>query len=245
MSVTPDGITAISTVEFDGGLIVRARSAHTDKVVQCYLAGDLVDWQDSPGEGVEFLLAGVDDTDVVFLLAVDPDEARVDHWADSFTTPAARGNRIELATPQTIVPYLPGDRWRISLGDAEAAQADTVVWEQAFYPGGRRACGWGAEFGNGGFGYDGVDAAGFGNSFGLGEFGFDCEMLNWRSDPLAPGTYPYDVTTLDEAGNASSSTSGSLTLDTYARSASALAVQSYNPATDSLTLSFTASEDLS
>ncbi len=245
MSHVTTGITAVRTIEFDGGLIVRARSAHADKVVQCYVAGELIDWQGAPAEAVEFVLAGVDETDVVFLLATDPDDARTNYWIDAFPAPAQRGNRIELRTPQTIAPYLPGDRWRVSLAAAGDAQADTVVWEQAFYPGGRRACGWGAEFGGGGFGFDGADAAGFGSTFGCGEFGFDCDTLSWRSDPLPPGSYPYAVAVVDEAGNVSTATAGTMTLDTYARCASDLAVASYDRATDTLTLSFAPSEDLS
>jgi len=244
MSATTDGITEIRTVEFDGGLIVRARNAHADKVVQCYLSGGLVDWQSSPTELVEFVLTGVDDADVVFLAAVDPADARTDVWDDVFAHPATRGNRIELKTPQTIAPYLPGDRWRIRLGAAGSPQADTTVWEQEFYPFGQRACGWGAEFGGGGFGYDGVDAVGSGNSYGYGEFGFDCEMLSWRSDPLPPGTYPYEVAVLDSAGNASIAAEGTVTLDTFARPASSLTLQSYDAQTETLNLTFTASEDL-
>jgi len=244
MSTSTSGITEIRTVEFDGGLIVRARSAHDAKVVQCYVAGELVDWQSAPAEAVEFVLAGVDDCDVVFLLAVDPAEAEVCFWAEAFGTPADRGNRIVIETPRTLVPYLPGDRWRVSLGNTGDAQADAVVWEQPFYPAGRRACGWGAQFGGGGFGFDGVDAAGFGGNFGVGEYGFDCEMLSWRSDPMPPGTYPYEAAVVDEAGNVSAATAGTITLDTFARCASALAVQSYDKATDTLTLSFSPSEDL-
>lgn len=244
MSATTDGITEIRTVEFDGGLIVRARSAHADKVVQCYLSGDLVDWQGSPAELVEFVLTGVDDTDVLLLAAVDPADARTDVWDEVFAHPETRGNRIELRTPRTIAPYLPGDRWRIRLGTAGEAEADTTVWEQEFYPAGRRACGWGAEFGGGGFGYDGIDAVGFGYGFGHGEYGFDCEMLSWRSDPLPPGTYPYEVAVLDEAGNASAASGGAVTLDTFARSASGLTLQSYDAQTDTLNLTFTPSEDL-
>ena len=244
MSYSTSDITEIGTSEFDGGLIVRARSGHADKIVQCYVAGELVDWQSSPAEAVEFVLAGVDESDVVFLLAVDPGDAQRSFWSEAFGTPADRGNRIVLETPQTIAPYCPGDRWRVSLGGAGDAQADTIVWEQPFYPVGRRACGWGAQFGGGGFGFDGVDAAGFGNSFGVGEFGFDCEMLSWRSDPMPSGTYPYEVAVVDEAGNVSAATADTITLDTFARCASALAVQSYDKATDTLTLSFSPSEDL-
>jgi hypothetical protein len=244
MSYTTDQITDIRTIGFDGGLVLRARSGHGDRVVQCYLAGQLADWQDAPGESVEFVLAGAGETDLIQLLAVDPELARTDLWEEAFAPTATGANRVLLRTPQTIAPYLPGDRWRVCLGSAGQPQADTVVWEQDFYPAGQRACGWGACFGEGGLGWDGRDAPGFGRHFGHGEFGFDCEMLSWRSDPLPPGTYPYKVAVADDAGNESSAATGTVTLDTYARPASHLAVQSYNEPTDTLNLWFTSSEDL-
>ncbi len=245
MSYTAVGITEIRTVEFDGGLVVQARSAHSDKVVQCYVAGKLLDWQDAPAEPVQFVLPGVAESDLIFLLAVDTDEAETDYWDEAFDIPASHGSRIHIRTPQTVAPYLPGDRWRVYLGGAGDAEADTLVWEQAFYPGGRRACGWGAHFSDGGFGWDAVDAKGYGYNLGYGEFGLDCEMLEYESDPMEPRTYPYKVTVVDEAGNPSAATEGTVTLDTYARPAAGLTVESYEKPTDTLRLSFTPSEDLS
>jgi len=245
MSFTEDGITDLRTTEFDGGLIVRARSAHADRVVQCYVAGRLADWQTAPGEDVRFELAGVEETDLIALLAVDPTDAETDWWASAFGASDAHGSRVRLRTPQTIAPYRPADRWRVYLGDAGDEQADALLWDQAVYPAAARACGWGAALGEGGFGWDGRDAAGFGLAFGRGEFGFDCEMLEVVSDPLGPGTYPYRAVVADEAGNVSAATAGEVTLDTFAGCAAALTVQSYDRATDALRLAFAPSKDLS
>ena len=46
MAYTTDGIAPLSTVEHDGGVIVRAACEHTDKVVQLYVSGRLAAWAD-------------------------------------------------------------------------------------------------------------------------------------------------------------------------------------------------------
>ncbi len=61
--------------------------------------------------------------------------------------------------------------------------------------------------------------------------------------PLPAGTYPVKVTVVDAAGNESTAAEDIATLDTYARSASSLTVDSYDVGTDALTLSWTATED--
>ncbi len=85
----------------------------------------------------------------------------------------------------------------------------------------------------------------FGFNFGYGEFGFDCDMLQWRTEPLPPGTYPLKLTVVDAAGNESSPAERTIDLDTWARPASGPTVESYDSGTDTLELSFTASEDIS
>ena len=242
MAFTKSGITDVRVGEYDGGLIVCARNAHAAKVVQCYVAGVLVDYQPAVEETVRFRLPGVEATDSVRLLAVDTVEGDRDYFDEAFGH--AHGNRIRLRTPQTIVPYLPTDRWVVYCGDAGAGSADVRAWEQDFYPGGRRAGGFGFHFGCGGFGWDGGDARGFGHSFGYGEFGFDCEMVEYETEPLPPGTYTYKVVVMDAAGNESTAVEGTITLDTAARPASGLTVESYDSGTDTLQLSFTASEDV-
>ncbi|KKK76465.1 hypothetical protein LCGC14_2863360, partial [marine sediment metagenome] len=163
---------------------------------------------------------------------------------DSAFGPAG-ANRISARTPRKLTGYLPADTWRVYRGAAGDLSADTLVHEQPFYPGGRRSGGYGFHFGYGGFGWDGRDAKGFGHNFGYGEFGFDCEMIEYATEPLAPGVYPWKTTVVDAAGNESTATEGAIALDTYARPASGLTVESYDQGTDALELSWTASEDLS
>jgi len=242
MTFTESGITGVRTAAVDGGLLIRAHSAHADKVVQCYVGRRLADAQPAPAESVTFLLSGVTATDSIRLLAVDVDQARANLFDAAFSSD--HGNRMRVRTPRTIVPYGPGCTWRVRRGAAGAAQADTEAWRQDVYPNGHQAGGFGFGFGAGGFGWDGADSAGFGRCFGLGEFGFDCDLLEWLSEPLPPGTYPIEVTVLDAAGNESAGSATTIELDACARPASDLAVQAYDGPTDTLTLTFTPSEDL-
>ena len=246
MGYTTSGISGVRFREFDGGLIVRAHSSHTDKVVQCYVGGQLVGWQATPGERVEFVLPMPSANEPVFLLAVDTAEASTDYFDEAFPEAASRGNRIKFAIPRLLSGYLPDDRLLIYRGDAGegTGEADRLLYDEPYYPGGRRSGGFGFNFGEGGFGWDGKDAVGFGFNFGYGEFGFDCEMIEYETPPLPPGTYPYKVQVRDAAGNVSTAASGTITLNTYPRPARDLTVQSYDSGTDELVLSWTESEDI-
>lgn len=243
MSYTTSGITGIVAFAYDGALIVRGHNSNTDKLIQCYQSGRLVAHQPAPAEDFHFTLPGFGECDLFFLLAVDVDGADTDYFSDAFPTAATRGNRIEFEAPQTIATYLPRDLWRCYRGDAGDGSADTEIHEQPFYPGARRACGYGAYFGTA-YGWDGADVKGYGYNYGYGEFGFDCEMLSFTTDPLSPGVYPVKITVVDEPGNESSDATDTVTLNTFARPASDLTVDSYTKVTDSLVLSWTDSEDV-
>ncbi len=242
MSYTETGVTLSHLVPHDAGVVVVVGNAHPDKVAQCYVNGDLVAWQSSPAPTWSCDLGPLSASDVVFLLAVDPAEGSTNFWAQAFADSDA-GNRLYVRIPQTICPHRPGDRWRVYRGAADAAEATIEVFTGPIYPGGRHACGFGSHLGSG-FGYDAHEAAGFGAGFGVGEFAFDCELLSWRSDAMGPGAYPVTVVGLDAAGNESAATTMSITLTTYARPAQNLTVAGYAPATDTLVLSFTESQDI-
>lgn len=244
MGYTLSGIEDVRIVEGDAGLTVRARNTNTDKIVQCYISGQLYAWQSAPAEFVEFVLPPLAPESSIFLLAVDVGDEQTDYFDQAYPVSDDHGNRIALAVPRTIAPYGPADVIEFLRGDAGDGSATLRISRQQFYPGGRRCGGFGWHFGRGGFGWDGLDCRGFGENFGYGEFGFDCEMISIESQALPPGTYPHKVTVTDPAGNESTAAEGTITLDTYARPASGLAVEVYNKATDALALSFSASEDI-
>jgi len=243
MSYYTDGITVVEDRAFDGGRFLRVGTTHTDKTIQCYVSAALAAWAKPQGGTVRFALPESLDTDVVLLLAVDDADARTDYWADAFGDPDEHGNRILLQIPQLSLAYMPGDVWKVYTGGAGDGQADMLESVQPLFPGGRATGGYGIGYGDA-YGFDASGARGYGYNFGRGEYGFDCDMLIWRSEPLAPGAYPVKVVAADRYGNESQAWETTITLQSYARPASGLAVSSYDKATNTLELSFTESEDV-
>lgn len=237
-----DGILYLGSEITGTGVFVRARTTHLDKVIQAYAVGQLLAWSLPRAGQVSFALPPLAGEQVL-LLAVDADEAERNYWPQAFT-PLGGGNRPRVQTPQTIAPYGPLDLWKVYLGERGELEASRLVHRQPFYPSLQRAGGLGAQFGDGGFGWDGVGAAGLGFHFGRGEFGFDCEMLTWTSPPLPPGDYPLRVVVQDACGNDSAAWESTVTVHSFARPPADLAATSYDPQTDTLHLSFTPSPDL-
>ena len=244
MTYETTGISILTIQPHDLGQILRAQTTHLDKVIQCYVSGRLVAWQ-RPRQGVvEFVLTEPVDEDLVALLAVDEQDGPTSLWEQAFGAQASYSARILLRTPQHIDSYAPGDRWKAYRGEAGDNAADVLVHDQEFYPGGRRSGGWGKNWGYGGWGWSGYDCVGWGSNWGYGEWGFDCELLTWTSEALASGTYPVKITVEDAHGNESVAHETTVTIATYPRPASEAAVESLDKNTDTLVLSFTASEDL-
>lgn len=244
MSYSIDGIAIVDDRVFDGGRRLSVRTTHSDKIIQCYVSGALASWA-APSQGsVEFVLAESLPSDLVGLLAVDAADAQRNYWEQAFGDDSARANRIRVRTPQLSLAYMPGDVWRVYRGDAGEEQADRLEHVQPFFPGGRGAGGYGMGYG-GSYGFDAAGARGYGSNFGRGEYGFDCDMLTWTSEPMPPGTYPIAVVVADRHGNDSPSWTQQVTLTSYARPASGLTVDSYDPSDGRLGFSFTESEDIS
>ena len=242
MSYTESGVTVKSTTPYDGGLLLRVANTTTADLVQCYVNGSLVAWQSVHEDTWSVDLSGVSGKDIIFLLAVDTANAETNYWDDAFPDSTAT-NRLKVEIAQLVSPYLPADKWRVYRGDAGDETADRLVYEADIYPGGRFACGFGSYFGED-FGWDGHDCIGFGYNFGYGEFGFDAAMLAFRSDVLPLGAYPVKVTIVDAAGNESTASTDTITLNTYAQPASGLTIASYVLGSDTINFTFTASEDI-
>lgn len=224
------------------GRVVRARTVHADKVVQAYVAGRLAAWSTPEGGEVEFTLPALDSGELVLLLAVDPADAETNYWQE--LTAAQCPSRIRARTPQTLAPYRIDDRWLVYLGSPGEVQATRLVHSQLVYDDGERAGGFGAVFGSGGLGWDAPHSPGLGLHFGSGEFGFDCDMLAWISPPLPRGQYPLRVVIEDACGNVAAAWESTVTVASPPQPPSDLTVDSYDPQTDTLTLSFTPSVDL-
>ena len=236
MSYFTDGMTIVDDQAFHGGRRLRVRTTHGDKVIQCYVSGVLTMWAAPSQGGVEFVLAESLATDLVWLLAVDPDEAEMNYWDQAFPVDSARVNRIRVQTPQLSLAYMPGDVWKVYADDR-------LAHVQAFFPGGRGVGGYGIGYGDA-YGYDASGARGYGASFGRGEYGFDCDMLTWTSEPMPPGVYSVAVVVASARGNDSPSWTTQVALTGYPRPAVDLTVDSYDPADGVLGFSFTESEDI-
>ena len=244
MSYLTTGISYLGVEIYDGGRIERYSNANTDYAIQLYISGELYGWAEPVQGVVEFHIPDTASVDITFPLAVDRDNSDTDYWSAAFPEAAAHGNKIKIQTPQ-LMKYGANDRWKVYRGDAGDATADMLIREQDFYPGGRRSSGYGlGAYGYGGYGWDGFNAKGYGYNYGYGEYGFDCDMLEHVTEALPPGDYPVKIITVDEHGNESTAATDTVTLDTYARPASGLTVESYVMATDALALSWTESPDI-
>lgn len=244
MSYYTTGTSILRIDELDLGLIVTARTEHTgvDKVVQCYLGGELVGWQQPEAGVVRFVLPQARSGDPISLLAIDAEEATTNHWPGAWSGLAAHGNRIRLSLRRQM-QYAPGDRWRVYLGGAGQTSASVKRYEGEVFPGGRGATGWGLGWGRGGWGYSACEGPGWGVNWGR-LWGFGVDYLVWTSEPLVRGTYPVRAAVVDARGNESVAWEVAVVVDTFARPARGLAVQSYDHQTDTLVLTFTPSEDL-
>jgi len=236
MSCYTDGITIADDRVFHGGRTLSVRTTHRDKVVQCYVSGALTAWTVPIQGSAEFTLTESLDTDLLGLLAVDPADAETDYWDQAFGADQPQANRIRVQTPQLSLAYMPANVWRVYLDER-------LMHTQPFFPGGRGSGGYGQGYGDS-YGFDASGARGYGSNFGRGEYGFDCDMLAWTSDSMPPGVYSIAVAVASASGNESPQWSDEVTLTGYARPASGLTIDSYDPADGVLEFSFTESEDI-
>jgi len=243
MSYTTEGMTIVDDRTFHGGRSLKVRTTHDDKVIQCYVSGDLVARAKAVQGSVEFLLTESHPSDLILLVAADASEADENFWSRAFPADPACANRIGVQTPQLSLAYMPGDVWKVYLGDAGGLQADSLKHIQPFFPGGRCTGGYGLGYGDA-YGFDASGARGYGEHYGRGEYGFDCDMLTWTSEALPPGDYPIEVIVSSACGNDSVSWTSNVSLTSCARPASGLRVDSYNPEDGELAFSFTESEDI-
>ena len=225
----------LSITETDEGLEVVIRTANVSKVIQMYVGGILADWQKATPDKATFYLSSSADIGQAFFLAVDEADAGVDYFTDAFPTAAASGNRIKTLQVRSL-SYGLNDRWLVYLDDE-------LLQDQFIFPGGRLAVGFGDSFGWN-FGLGGRYAPGFGDTpFGLDDFGVAPGALEYITDPLSSATYTIKTSFVDAVGNESTKSSDAKTISTYARPASDLTVSAYVKGTNTITISFTESED--
>lgn len=239
MTYYADSVTRIRVTSGSSGTVWRGRTTYD--CVQCYVSGALVgyDLPDANGD-VRFVLSGLTPQDIVFLLAVDPANAGTDYFDDAFPLANVNGNRIQLTIP--IDPdYDAGDVLKAYVGPKDAGSATELVFERELFPQGGGKGGWGFNWGHH-WGYGAV-GVGWGYNWGVA-WGFGQDTIQFTTGPLLRGDWPVKVTVTDKAENVSTPYTDTVTIDTYARPATGLAVDSYDSGTDTVALSWTASEDL-
>ena len=224
----------------ESGRMVIARGETSKDCVQCYVAGSLFGYQRPVAGSVEFVFSILDATEIVFLLAVDLDNAETDYFDDAFPEASANGNKIKIRSFPCHA-YTPEDKWRVYRGDAGDASAADKIEERWIHPNGQYAGGFGSTFGEH-FGF-GSYGAGFGSAFGY-DFGYGSPTMTKVTESLVPGDYPIKTAVIDEVENESAVREDDIVLNTYPRPATGLAITSYDYATDVLIMSFTASGDL-
>lgn len=238
MTYHAGGLTIIGDSEYGLGRVVRVASTYSG-TVQLYVSGVLTDAQPVVGGVATFTLNAAGSCDVLFFLAVDAGDGGVDYFADAFPVAAANGNRIRVDVPAKW-GYSVGDTVQVVRTDTGGATANITIYEGRLFPNGTGSIGWGrGEWGDT-YGYDGT-GRGWGYGWGY-QWGFGCSIIEAVSEPLPTGVYGVSVTITDAAGNASTAATATVTLATYPRPASNLAVASYTGG--NLRLTWTASPDI-
>jgi hypothetical protein len=235
MSYYETGNSVFSITASDDGIKVVVRTTNTSKIIQLYIGGVLADFQKASPDKATFYLSASAEIGQAYFLAVDESDAQTNYFRDAFPIAATAGNRIKVWQIRELTFGL-GDRWRVYVDDVK-------LTDQPIFPGGRLAVGFGDCFGWN-FGLGGRYAPGFGvTPFGLDDFGVAPGCMEYITEPMASGTYTVKTSFVDSVGNESTKSSDSKTITTYARPASDLVVSAYDQGTDTLTISFTESED--
>lgn len=178
-----------------------------DRLVQFYLNGRLSGHALSSTQREAWLILDHESHTQIELLAVDPGSATEDLANElSGVSPATQP-----AGALTVLRDL-----SLPAGTSLGVAVDGLPAERValFAPGDARG-GFGAVFGEGGFGYDASTGPGLGmGGLGFGPLGSDGGALRWRNDSLASGQHTIDLSLQDAAGmDAAQSTSLQQTID--------------------------------
>lgn len=236
------GTINYTITERDRYSVVSAYS--TAACVQIYVAGELVDSAVPAGGGVSFNIPWLDNREYVRLLSVDAADADTDYFATAF--PNDSGNHITVRTP-TVPGYLPDEQWRVYLDSSLIKEREVWPYPEPDTEGGADSDSDTSCMGGRGRARGvarGVETYGSGRGIIRGlQRGFEPVMLEHETTALSPDDYEVQSATVDALDNETLGDSDMHVLDTYPAPPTGLAISSYVQVGDTLTLSFTASED--
>lgn len=179
-----------------------------DRLVQVYLNGQLSGASQSITQREAWLVVDHDRHIQIELLAVSAPWA----WTDQSDCLAGPDPNTQTAASLVIARdlSLPSDA-SLEVRVDGGVEVERIA---LFSPKDARG-GFGAVFGDGGFGYDTATGPGLGRGeLGYGPLGSDGDALRWRNDTLPTDTHTIDLTLTDHAGLAASqSLSLDLTID--------------------------------
>lgn len=234
-------ITCVGDYPQQSGRWLVVQTDHRDKLLQCYVSGELVDVQAAPLGKCEFFIPHIEQTDLVLFLAVDSEDAQENYWEEAFAQSDQLANRIKVQLSACPLKYDLKDKWRVYLS-CPGKPFDSPAYQQDIFTEGKGACGYGLGYWSG-YGFDVSGAPGYGTVYD-GEYGLEYEKLVWVTDTLGPGDYDVSVVVVDSVDNESPAYEQTVSISGYAACAADLKVQQYDPQTNELTLSFTPSGDL-
>ncbi len=241
--VLPDGIAADGGCAAIGGAaLVTWRSSQAGRLHQAYVNGHLagVTLDSEQRQLVVQLPASFESAVRVEIVAVDPADAGTDFRNDLELPQTCDRVRLSILRSQTL-PL--GARANVYFDNATGAidydhplnPSPIPIW-----PCPQDKAGFGmSEFGDGDFGYDSAACIGFGKgSFAHGQFGLDADTIEWVSPVLASGRYRFAVKVMDAHGDESAaSETDPIAILPPARPAGALAITTFEPQTNQVTLS--------
>jgi len=165
-----------------------------DRLVQLYANNSLAGHTLSPQQRAAWLICQINAPMQIELLAVEP--------ADVGTPWPTRLAGVEPATqPVGLLTLLRDQSLPIDATLSVSIDGGADAEQIALFPADAPRGGFGAVFGQGGFGYDASTGPGLGlGQLGFGPLGADGTALRWRHDTLSPGDHTLDLSLKDSTG---------------------------------------------
>lgn len=171
-----------------------------DRLVQLYVNGRLAEVSRSSADRAAWLLLDPSSHHEIELLAVDRADATLDLSARLAGHPVPTMPAVDLALLRAYEQPIDA---AVSIGLESAGIDDRTPLFASDSPRG----GFGAVFGEGGFGYDAATGPGLGlGELGYGPLGIDGQALRWRHTALPAGEHAFTVALRTDAGTVSEQT---------------------------------------